>query len=91
MQPGGVRRLGPYTTELDLPSSRAYVVVLNNSLLPADANPPHLLGVLHQGEIPSPDPSARRVINSIGWTLVDGAAAITPAMVADYVSREGLD
>ena len=91
MQPDGVRRLEPYTTELDLPANRAYVVVLNNSLIPADANPPHLLGVLHKGEIPTPDPSARRVINSIGWTLVEGATAITPAIVADYVSREGLD
>ncbi len=91
MQPDGVRRLEPYTTELDLPANRAFIVVLNNSLLPADATRPHLLGVLHKGEIPTPDPGARRVINSIGWALIDGTTDITPAMVADYVTRETLD
>ncbi len=91
MQPDGVRRLAPYTTELDLPANRAFIVVLNNSLLPTDAAPPHLLGVLHKGEIPTPDPGARRVINSIGWALIDRTSAVTPAMVADYVNRETLD
>ena len=93
MQPAGEALLAPVTTELELPPGRACVVVLNNSMLPPDAPRPHVLGVLHKGEIPRPDPTRSRVINSVGWA-VEGKTTtpLVPAeAVSEYVTRTGLD
>ena len=68
MFPAGEAKLAPFITELDLPHNEAFVVVVNNSLMPiGNGNP---LGVLHKAVIPSPDAlsTSRRVINSIGFT-----------------------
>lgn len=42
----------------------AQILIINNSKLGYDTNANHQLGVLHQAEIPRPDPTKRRVINS---------------------------
>lgn len=58
MLPAGEGVLRPYSTELVVPAGRPYMVVLNNSLVPAGGP----LGVLHRAEMPDPDPAAARVI-----------------------------
>lgn len=89
MFPAGEATLVPFVTELDLPHGEAFVVVVNNSLLPLDgANP---LGVLHKAVIPSPDPTGRRVINSVGFTPAAGATGLPPAERDRFLTRDDLD
>ena len=48
------------------PPSRAHIVVVNNCTVLENPPPGHPLGVLHRGRIPNPDPTASRVVNSLG-------------------------
>jgi hypothetical protein len=105
MFPDGESKLAPHITELALPPgaavkpgsagdrsrgpAEAFLVVVNNSLLPLDgANP---LGVLHKAVIPSPDPAGRRVINSIGFTPYAPGAGLPPAESERFLTRDDLD
>jgi hypothetical protein len=90
MFPAGEAALAPFVTELNLPPDEAFLVVVNNSLLPfGDGNP---LGVLHKAVIPSPDPAGRRVINSIGFTPRGGDVTGLPSTELDrFVTRDDLD
>lgn len=91
MTPAGEARLWPVTTELALPVNEPFVVVLNNSLMPSGAG--RVLGVLHKAEVPDPDPSAERVINSVGLLVAgDPAGAAKPTdAVAHFLTRADLD
>lgn len=92
MFPAGEEKLAPFITELALPQSppEAFMVVVNNSLLPlGDGNP---LGVLHKAVIPSPDPAGRRVINSIGFTpIAEGVTGLPEVEVQRFLTRADLD
>jgi hypothetical protein len=90
MFPAGEEKLAPFITELHLPYGEAFIVVVNNSLLPFDgANP---LGVLHKAVIPSPDPAGRRVINSIGFTpQTDDVSGLPHAELERFLTRDDLD
>lgn len=76
----GAARLAPYATALPpQPEGRARAVLVNNSALPFVPGGDNPLGVLHQAEIPSPDETQRRVINSIllACDMVEEAPAET--------------
>lgn len=90
MFPAGEEKLAPFITELDLPHGEAFLVVVNNSLLPFDGGNP--LGVLHKAVIPSPDPTGRRVINSIGFTpQTDDVFGLPHAECERFLRRDDLD
>ncbi len=92
MFPAGEAKLGPFITELELPRGEAYLVVINNSLLPFDPVVGNPLGVLHKAVIEQPDPAARRVINSIGFTPAGEAATGLPREELErFLSRDDLD
>jgi hypothetical protein len=89
MFPDGEAKLAPHITELGLPHGEAFLVVVNNSLLPlSESNP---LGVLHKAVIPSPDPAGRRVINSIGFTPLAPGVGLPPAELERFLTRDDLD
>lgn len=91
MTPAGEAKLWPVATELALPANEPFVVVLNNSLLPPA--PDRVLGVLHKAEVPEPDLSATRVINSVGL-MRDGDPAGNPKTadaVVYFLGRDDLD
>ena len=88
MFPHGEAALEPFTTELQLPHGEAFLIVVNNSLLPFGGG--HPLGVLHKAVIPSPDPARRRVINSIGFTSAD-TKGLSAAEVERFLTRDDLD
>lgn len=89
MFPAGEVALTPFITELQLPHDEAFVIVANNSELPlGNGNP---LGVLHKAVIPSPDPTGRRVINSIGFTPSDGANGLPATEIERFLARDDLD
>jgi hypothetical protein len=88
MFPAGEARYLPFVTELALPDGEAFVVAINNSqlpLVPGVANP---LGVLHKAIIDTPDPLARRVINSVGLTP---GTVLNSAEIEHFISRNDLD
>lgn len=88
MFPAGEAQYLPFVTEVELPHGEPYIVAINNSLLPrveGDNNP---LGVLHKAIIDSPDPTQRRVINSIG--LTPGNLTRSP-VVEHFLTRSDLD
>jgi hypothetical protein len=58
---------------------RAHIVVINNSVVVERPPAGHQLGVLHKGLIPHPDPTARRVINSMGLMLASESSRATVA------------
>ena len=89
MFPDGEAKLAPHITELDLPRGEAFLVVVNNSLLPLDGTNP--LGVLHKAVIPSPDPAGRRVINSIGFTPHAPGVGLPPTELERFLARDDLD
>lgn len=91
MFPAGEAKLRPYAQEVLVPADTGAVVVLNNSLFP-DGSPSPLVGLLHKGEIVNPDPTAARVINSVGLTPDGPTARRLPAdVVARYPTRPELD
>lgn len=90
MFPAGEAALAPFVAELDLPHGESFVVVLNNSQLPVGNGNP--LGVLHKAVIEHPDPTGRRVINSIGLTPRGGGGeGLSAAEVKRFLTREDLD
>jgi hypothetical protein len=92
MFPVGEARLAAFVTELDLPHGEAFVVVLNNSLLPFNSAAGNPLGVLHKAVIPFPDPSGSRVINSIGFTPRTETVSGLPATERErFLTRDDLD
>jgi len=92
MFPAGEAKLAPFITQLDLPHGEAYVVVINNSLLPFDPAAGNPLGVLHKAVIDQPDPAAQRVINSIGFTPAgEGVTGLPHADLERFLLREDLD
>jgi hypothetical protein len=75
---------------LDIPHGEAFLVVVNNSLLPFEGGNP--LGVLHKAVIPSPDPVGYRVINSIGFTPhANGVTGLPDAELERFLTRDDLD
>jgi hypothetical protein len=89
----GEAKLGPYVTELAIRSQEPVIVVINNSLVPFEPGSMNPLGVLHRAEVPNPNPSAVRVINSIGLMPAD-----TPdwkpkdvASIRHFLTRQDLD
>jgi hypothetical protein len=65
----GAELLAPYTTELTaFDPSRPQILLVNNSCRPYDPERHVMQGVLHHAEIPNPDPTARRIINSVVLT-----------------------
>lgn len=90
MFPAGEAHYLHFVSEMPLPHGEPYLLAINNSLLPGpDGATP--LGVLHKAVIDTPNPAARRVINSIGLTLPGTAAAKSPADVERFVTRDDLD
>lgn len=87
MFPAGEAALAPFVTELPLPHGESFLILANNSLLPFDGVNP--LGVLHKAVIDEPDPAARRVINSIGFTT--GAPGLPRCETERFLSRADLD
>jgi hypothetical protein len=91
MFPAGEAKYLPFVTELELPHGEPHVVAINNSLLPLAPGAAHPLGVLHKAVIDRPDPAARRVINSIGFTPAGYEGAKAAAEVEHFVGRGDLD
>lgn len=91
MLPAGERALELFVTELTWPHELGAIVVVNNSLYPDDAPAGHPLGLLHKGVIEMPDPTARRVINSLGATPDGAGRVVSDEEVRRFVEREGLD
>jgi hypothetical protein len=89
MFPAGEAKLGPFITELDPPRGEAFVVVLNNSLLPVGNGNP--LGLLHKAVIDGPDPGATRVVNSVGFTPAEPGAGLPAGEVEQFLRRDHLD
>jgi hypothetical protein len=91
--PQGEAALAGVITEVVWPHDHGAVIVVNNSLLPDDAPPGHPLGLLHKGWIEQPDPTATRVINSVGAMPADerGRDALPPEQVERFLSRVELD
>ena len=89
----GEARLRPYVTELAVPSQEPFIVVINNSLVPFEPGNRNPLGVLHRAEVASPDPSATRVINSMGLMPGDtsGWRPKDAASIRHFLNRQDLD
>ncbi len=81
----------PFVTELELPHGEAYILAINNSLLPLVPGAANPLGVLHKAVIEEPDPSARRVINSVGLTPAGGVAGKAREEIELFLTRDDLD
>lgn len=92
LTPAGEAALAGVITEVCWPADRGALVIVNNSLFPDD-EPRRPLGLLHKGLIERPDPSAARVINSIGAMPADepGRRPLPASEVEAFVSRTGLD
>ena len=93
MFPAGEARLWPFVTEVVLPPGEPCIVAINNSLVPDTAPGPHPLGLLHKAEVPTPDPTASRVINSLGLMLVGDPAGtpLAPGTLQQFLTRTHLD
>ena len=62
----GRQALEGYETEVEgFDLGHFHVVIINNGNRPLEEASTGMLGVLHQGIIPAPDPSARRLIHSL--------------------------
>ena len=84
----GKEKLAHYRTELPPgPSHHSRVVLINNSALPFSVARTNPLGVLHQAEIPQPDASRRRVINSIMLRVGD-SEEIDPGSLEHFVATD---
>lgn len=82
MFPAGEERLRPFVTELDLPTDAPHIVAVNNGVE---------LGLLHRAVITTPDPTASRVINSMGLALAGDASVLPPAALDRFLTRDDLD
>ena len=64
--------LALYTIQLrELTGTRPQIVLINNSSMPVDRNPPGLLGVLHHAVIPQPMRDQQRIVNSTMLVSLD--------------------
>lgn len=93
MFPDSEHALAGVVTEVIWPHDRGAIVVVNNSLLPDDRRN-CLLGLLHKGWIEHPDPTATRVINSIGAMPANddtGRLAVAAEQVERFLTRADLD
>jgi hypothetical protein len=91
MFPLGEGKLTHFITEVRLPHGESFILAINNSQLqfdPALGNP---LGVLHKVIIDEPDPTARRVINSIGLTPDRNTVRKINPDVLRFLTRNDLD
>lgn len=93
MFPTGEQFFRPYVTEVPIPLGEAFVVLSNNSELPFDPGGRNPLGLLHKAEIVRPDPTARRVINSVGLMQEGDPSrpAKTVEEVEHFLRRDDLD
>jgi hypothetical protein len=95
MLPPGEAKLTRNAPQLTWPPELGVIIVVNNNLFPDDTPPGYPLGLLHKGVIETPDPAARRVINSLGATPdgvgVQAVSVVSEAEVERFVSREELD
>jgi hypothetical protein len=85
--PAGRQVLAPYVVEVEgFDPARYQIVVLNNSNRPWPERQTGMLGVLHWASIPRPDPSARRVVNSLilSPSLADG---VPPERVLAFIEN----
>ncbi len=91
--PHGEAALAGVITEVVWPHDRGAIIVVNNSLLPDDTTPGHPLGLLHKGWIEQPDPTATRVINSVGAMPAGepGREVIPPEQIEWFLTRAELD
>lgn len=86
----GEERLAPYITVLsDPPAGHSRLLLVNNSMLPYAEGQPNPLGVLHRAEIPHPDDSQRRVMNSI-MLRVDETDATDPSLLERFVADDAV-
>lgn len=86
----GEERLLPYVTLLpEPPAGFSRILLVNNSLLPFAEGRQDPLGVLHRAEIPEPDDSQRRVMNSI-MLRVDDSETIDPDLLARFVADDAV-
>jgi hypothetical protein len=93
MFPQGEAALAEVITEVVWPHDRGAIIVVNNSLRPDDTPPGHPLGLLHKGWIEQPDPTATRVINSLGAMPAGepGRDALPPDQIERFLTRAELD
>ena len=86
----GADRLIPYVTELP-PGAEGWsrIVLINNSALPFAPEQANPLGVLHQAEIPAPDPTQRRVVNSIMLQVGD-SEEIDASTLENFVTTDAI-
>jgi hypothetical protein len=91
MFPTGEAKYLPYVTEINLPRGEPVVVAINNSNLPISEVVLNPLGVLHKALIDKPDPGAKRIINSVGFTLPGLAVPKTGSDLEHFLSRIDLD
>jgi hypothetical protein len=80
--PAGEEKLRPFVTELHPPTGAPHIVAVNNSVE---------LGLLHRAVITAPDPSASRVINSMGLALAGDQSILPPTALARFLARDDLD
>jgi hypothetical protein len=80
--------LARYVTELPAPAEgHSHILLINNSSLPYSEPLRNPLGVLHTAEIPAPDESARRVVNSMMLEL-GGTEEIVDDRLREFVDTE---
>jgi hypothetical protein len=91
MFPAGEARYAPFVAELELPHGEAYLVAINNSLLPYIPGAGNPLGVLHKAVIEEPDPATRRVINSVGLIPAGTGSGKTAEEVRHFLTADALD
>ena len=93
MLPDGETRLWPFATELALGHNEPCLVLINNSLVPNPVDGQHPLGLLHKAELPAPDPTAQRVINSLGLIPAShlGGSHVSATAVTHFLTRLDLD
>ena len=91
MFPAGEAKYLEFVTELDVPHGEAYLVAINNSLLPNVPEVANPLGVLHKAIIEVPDAMAHRVINSAGCTLPGTTTPKSAAEIERFLTRDDLD
>lgn len=91
MFPIGEAHYLPFVTELELPHGEPYIVAINNSLLPYIPSASNPLGVLHKAIIDEPDPTASRVINSVGLTVSATTSVKSADQIERFLTRDDLD
>lgn len=91
MFPEGAGRIAPYVRTIDaFDPSLSQILLINNSRQGWGDKIAGQLGVMHQGTIPSPDPSTQRIINStmIGVPVGSTAALPTESDIARFVESD---